>query len=239
MPDPSAAPIDDRSPAAYTVIARDVEHEIEIKRSRFRCVLRRAPDEAAARAVVAQVRAEHRLARHHCSAFLVGPHREVQRSSDDGEPSGTAGVPMLDAMRLHSYPGPGGADQADLSDVVAVVVRWFGGVLLGAGGLVRAYSEVVSQSLDAAGARRRERMRILGVDAPHADAGRWENELRAAGVGVLEAEYGANVVLRLAVPDLEAERSAVAARVAAVTAGSAVPRALGTTWVDGPVVPKP
>ena len=127
---------------AYTTLAPgdDFRHELEIKRSRFITVLRRAPDEDAARALVSELRKEFHDARHHCSAFVLGPDRSIQRSNDDGEPSGTAGIPMLEALiRRETQPGV-----SDLSDVSAVVVRYFGGILLGAGGLVRAYSESVS-----------------------------------------------------------------------------------------------
>src|SRR5690606_33095353 len=105
--------------------AADGEAEIEVKRSRFLCTLRRVGTEADARAVVEEMRRQHWDARHHCSAFVLGPDGALQRSSDDGEPAGTAGAPMLEVLRGHG-----------VSDVVAVVTRWFGGVLLGAGGLV-------------------------------------------------------------------------------------------------------
>ncbi len=111
----------------YRTVARPSVAEVEVKRSRFSCRLERVSDEAAARAVVEEERRVHWDARHHCSAFVLGPSGEVQRSSDDGEPAGTAGAPMLEVLV-----------GAGLSDVVAVVTRWFGGVLLGAGGLVRA-----------------------------------------------------------------------------------------------------
>ncbi|MDF2048916.1 YigZ family protein, partial [Arthrobacter sp. Cr_A7] len=123
----------DSRTTAYTTLAAgpDVRHELEIKRSRFITVLRRAGTEDDARDLVASLRREFHDARHHCSAFIIGPDRDVQRSSDDGEPSGTAGIPMLEALaKRETMPGV-----ADLSDVSAVVVRYFGGVLLGAGGL--------------------------------------------------------------------------------------------------------
>ena len=86
------------------------------------------------------MRAQHWDARHHCSAFVLGPRSELQRSSDDGEPAGTAGAPMLEVLR-----------GAGVSDVAAVVTRWFGGTLLGAGGLVRAYGDAVRAALAEAG----------------------------------------------------------------------------------------
>ena len=89
----------------YLTIARDGEAEIEVKRSRFRCTLVRVEDEAAARAVVERLRRQHWDARHHCSAFVLGPERDVERSSDDGEPAGTAGAPMLEVLRGHEGVG--------------------------------------------------------------------------------------------------------------------------------------
>ncbi|WP_251151004.1 YigZ family protein [Cellulosimicrobium sp. Marseille-Q4280] len=142
-------------------IARPVDHELVVKRSRFLTHLAPVADVAAADAVVARVRKEHWDARHHCVALVVGPHADQQRSTDDGEPSGTAGVPMLEVLRHRA-----------LTDVVAVVTRYFGGVLLGAGGLVRAYSSAVSEALDVARVVRRAVRTVVTVDVPHADAGR-------------------------------------------------------------------
>ena len=141
-------------PNSYTTLApgADFRHELAIKRSRFITVLRRVEDESQARALVSELRREFHDARHHCSAFVIGADRSLQRSNDDGEPSGTAGIPMLDALvkretRAASATGGNKSAVADLSDVCAVVVRYFGGILLGAGGLVRAYSESVSAAL--------------------------------------------------------------------------------------------
>jgi uncharacterized YigZ family protein len=144
--------------------------------------MRRSGDEKGARDLVAGLRKEFHDARHHCSAFVLGPDRDVQRSSDDGEPSGTAGIPMLEALlRRETAPGV-----TDLSDVTVVVVRYFGGILLGAGGLVRAYSESVSSALDLAPLVRRSRLRICSVEVRHSAAGRLENDLRAAGYVMAE-----------------------------------------------------
>ncbi len=210
---------------SYLVIARAAEAEIEVKRSRFLCTLRRVADEAAARAVVDEMRRQHWDARHHCSAFrvqqsVVGPPpAPVERSSDDGEPAGTAGAPMLEVLR-----------GAGVSDVVAVVTRWFGGTLLGAGGLVRAYGDAVRAGLDAAGTLRRTLVHEHLLELDHADAGRVESELRARGVAVLDTEYAARVALRLGVPPDEEPR--LAALVAELTAGAAETQVAGERWVD-------
>ncbi|MFF2243601.1 IMPACT family protein [Arthrobacter sp. NPDC058130] len=217
--------------AVYATLAAGSEfrHEIEVKRSRFITVLARTADEDAARAVLGRLRREFHDARHHCSAFVLGPDRDVQRSNDDGEPSGTAGLPMLEALlKRETMPGV-----ADLSDVTAVVVRYFGGILLGAGGLVRAYSESVSGTLALAPLVRRRRLRICSVRVQHAVAGRLENDLRAAGYVLAETRYEARAtVLRLALPDDPEELARAADRVAAMSAGSASLVPGESEWID-------
>jgi uncharacterized YigZ family protein len=207
----------------YLTIARDGEAEIEVKRSRFRCTLVRVGDEPAARAVVEGLRRQHGDARHHCSAFVLGPEREVERSSDDGEPAGTAGAPMLEVLRGHDGEG--------VSDLVAVVSRWFGGTLLGAGGLVRAYGDAVRAGLEATGTRRRLLLVELALVVGHADAGRVESELRSRGVGVLDTTYAEAVTLLLGV--VPEEVVPVHALLAELTGGATAARAVGERWVDG------
>ena len=220
--------------AAYTSLAAgpDFRHEIDIKRSRFITVLRRVDNEDDARALAAGLRREFHDARHHCSAFVLGPDRGVQRSSDDGEPSGTAGIPMLEALlRRETAPGV-----TDLSDVSAVVVRYFGGILLGAGGLVRAYSESVSTALELAPLVQRRRLRMCAVRVPHAAAGRLENDLRNAGYVMAETGYEPrSAVLRVALPDAPDALAEAAERLAAMTAGSAAFQPEGTEWIDVPL----
>ena len=224
---------DDSRATTYTTLAvgSDFRHELEIRRSRFITVLRRSPDEETARSLVSDLRREFHDARHHCSAFVIGPDRMIQRSSDDGEPSGTAGIPMLEALiKRETAPGV-----ADLSDVSAVVVRYFGGILLGAGGLVRAYSESVSAALERAPLVHRRRLRLCAIDVPHGEAGRLENELRSAGYVMAETGYEPrHTVLRVALPDDAAAISAARSRLASLTAGNLELRPQGTEWVDIP-----
>lgn len=213
----------------YGVLAGDSEHELVVKRSRFICYLRRVESVEEARDATELVKLEHRMARHHCTAHVIGPDRNERRSNDDGEPSGTAGMPMLDALTRFRRPG---TDVADCSDIVAIVVRYFGGVLLGAGGLVHAYSDAVSQALEQATFRSRQRMRHFILDAPHADAGRWENELRAEGITVLGTDYesrGARI--RLAIADEPETSTALEQRIASLTAGARVLEDAGVNWV--------
>ena len=203
----------------YLTVASAGQATIEVKRSRFLCTLARVESEDAARGVVDRLRREHWDARHHCSAFVLGPDGAVQRSSDDGEPAGTAGAPMLDVLRGH-----------EVSDVVAVVTRWFGGVLLGAGGLVRAYSDAVRAALDEVGTLERRLLTQVALVLDHADAGRVETELRSRGVEVLDVSYGARVRLLLGTAD----PGALGRSVAELTGGRAVPEAAGERWVDRP-----
>lgn len=214
----------------YGVLLGDVDTEIEIKRSRFLCSLVRVEHEDEARDAIELVRMEHRLARHHCTAFVLGADRMQQRSNDDGEPSGTAGVPMLEALTRFVRPG---AAEPDLSDVVAIVVRYFGGVLLGAGGLVRAYSDAVSTALLAGRFATRQRVRRFRLALPHAEAGRAEHELRAVGVTVLGTDYAADAAaLVLAIDDEQRAHDELAARIAVLTQGTGELVDAGVDWVD-------
>ena len=226
-------------PNSYTTLAAgpDFRHEISIKRSRFITVLRRVGDEPSARELLAGLRREFYDARHHCSAFVIGADRAVQRSNDDGEPSGTAGTPMLDALlKREARPAASPtAPAADLSDVCAVVVRYFGGILLGAGGLVRAYSESVSTAVDLAPLVRRERLKLFRVAVPHGEAGRLENELRSAGYVMTGNEYDAvDTQIGLAMADDETAIAAAVARLASLSAGRHTLSPAGTDWVDTP-----
>ncbi|MBO0919421.1 YigZ family protein [Cellulomonas sp. zg-ZUI222] len=202
---------------SYLTIARDGEATLEIKRSRFLCTLRRVEQESDARALVEEMRKTHWDARHHCSAFVIGPDAMLQRSSDDGEPAGTAGAPMLEVLRGHR-----------VSDVAVVVTRWFGGILLGAGGLVRAYGDAVSAGLAEVGTLERRLLQEWAVRLDHTEAGRVEGELRARGVEVLEATYAHDVRLLLGVEDPQA----LVAPLAALTSGRVVPERVGERWVD-------
>lgn len=206
-------------PTRYSTVAGPVVASVEDRRSVFECWLRRADDEAAAREVVEEARRTHGDARHHCSAFLLGPEGALARSSDDGEPAGTAGTPMLEVLQ-HS----------GLSDVVAVVTRWFGGTLLGTGGLVRAYSDAVRAAVGRARPQPRELRQLASLEVGHGDAGRVEHALRARGVVVTGVRYATMVTLDLAVPvDRMPELEQAVAR---STGGTGRIEPAGTAWVD-------
>lgn len=192
----------------YETIVGRVECEIEISRSRFLARLEHVASEEEARTVISAARAEHPRASHHCSAFVLGPDGRVQRSNDDGEPSGTAGAPILDALV-----------SAGLSDVVAVVTRYFGGVLLGAGGLTRAYRSAVAEAVRSARRVRRVLRREVLVRSNYEVAARIEAEARRRDYTVGSADYGDAVLRRFLVA--EEELPALAAFVAELSAGTA------------------
>ena len=210
-----------------TVVGTTV-HEIVVKKSRFITRVAHVVSVEAADEVVAAVRKEYWDARHSCVALVVGQRADRQRSSDDGEPSGTAGVPMLEVLR-----------QRGLTDVVAVVTRYFGGVLLGAGGLVRAYSTSVSEALDRAVVVSREPRVEVAVETDHVTAGRLENVVRewchVHRAIVDPPAYGAAVVLtvRLRPRDLGSFEQLVAAE----TSGTALPEVRGWHVTDIPALP--
>ncbi|WAL47506.1 IMPACT family protein [Rhodococcus pyridinivorans] len=197
----------------------DVVVETEVKHSRFLAAVRRVDTPDAALAFVDEQRRLYPDARHHCWAFVVGddPAARAERSSDDGEPGGTAGIPMLQVLH-----------HRDLVNVAVVVTRWFGGIKLGAGGLVRAYSGAVATALDEAPLveRRQQEKFTLAID--HGEAGRVEAELRGRGVAVLDVAYADRVVLTVA----GRERSELEGWVASLTSGAGELEPAGVDWID-------
>ncbi|WP_342780108.1 IMPACT family protein [Aeromicrobium fastidiosum] len=189
---------------------------MEVRRSRFLAVVVRVDDEAGARDVIASARREHHDARHHCSAFVIGADTSLRRSNDDGEPAGTAGAPMLEVLTRRG-----------VSDVVAVVTRWFGGTLLGAGGLVRAYGDAVGLALDEAGVQERRLRHTMRVTAAATDAGSLDHRLRSLGT-VTDVQYGDDVVFTVGVSD----PARFADEVAAASTGRATVDQSGTSWGD-------
>ncbi|MED3841891.1 YigZ family protein [Geobacillus stearothermophilus] len=166
------------------------EHEIVIEKSRFICYVNRAETEEEAIAFIQQIKKKHWDATHNCSAYLIGEHDQIQKANDDGEPSGTAGVPMLEVLK-----------KKGLKDTVAVVTRYFGGIKLGAGGLVRAYSRAVSEGLNAAGIVERRLMRVMQVTIDYSWLGKVENELRSSVYTIKNIQYADRVTFDVLVPE--------------------------------------
>ncbi|MEU5836269.1 YigZ family protein [Streptomyces diacarni] len=195
-------------PEEYVTVAAEGVHETEVNRSRFLCALAPAATESEAQEFIARVRKEHPGANHNCSAYVIGADAGIQKANDDGEPGGTAGVPMLQMLL-----------RREVRYAAAVVTRYFGGVKLGAGGLIRAYGGAVGEALDAVGTVTRRRFRLVTVTVGHERAGRLENDLRATGRQVRDVRYGAEVTIELGLPEREVD--AFRGWLADATAGSA------------------
>lgn len=173
--------------------------EIEIKRSRFIASLARTDSEEDARTFIAQIRREFPDARHHCTAFIIhqdtGP--DTARSSDDGEPAGTAGNPMLKVL-----------SESGLTNLTCVVTRYFGGTKLGTGGLVRAYSGAVQQVLEDAQTVRLVTQPSYQLQLPISEAGKVEAKLTQNGYQILARDFAQDATLRFSAP-LETSQSQV------------------------------
>ncbi|MFD2755241.1 IMPACT family protein [Comamonas terrae] len=160
--------------------------DLIIKKSRFIGCVQPMTDRASAQAVVEQLRRQHPGANHVCWALLAGGQ---SAAVDDGEPSGTAGRPMLDVLRHQGLEG-----------VLATVVRYFGGVKLGAGGLVRAYTDAVAQALMQAEKVAIQRMCLLRCAAPYALEGMIRRQIEAAGAELVSVEHGSLVTMHIQLP---------------------------------------
>ncbi|WP_196246217.1 YigZ family protein [Lacticaseibacillus zhaodongensis] len=177
-------------------IARPTQTEIEIKKSRFITQLQRVSSNDAAEAFVAEVRATNRKANHNVWAARVGWPISVERASDDGEPSGTAGAPTLRGLTAH-----------DLSNVVAVTTRYFGGIKLGASGLIRAYTSAVTAAIIDAGIVRIENQRELIVDTDYSSYDPLINLLKEEQLPVTSAEFTAAVRMHLFLNETDTARA--------------------------------
>ena len=200
------------------------EIDLEIKRSHFLGLAARTTSEAQAREFIASRRALYPDARHHCSAFIIANPgaTPTERSNDDGEPSGTAGKPMLEVLR-----------GSQIFDVTVVVTRYFGGTLLGTGGLVRAYSQATAQALEQLSLCRRSQQYLWQLRAPVGEAGRIEAELRAGGANIVQTRWESQATIELA--SAVANPSELAALVANVTRGQGQLEAAGTKILELPL----
>ena len=174
---------------AFLTLAGPAAAELVEKKSRFIGYAAPVVDEAAALAFVQEIKARHRDATHNCYAYQAGDNDQFQRSSDDGEPSGTAGRPILEVIR-----GRG------LKNTAVVVTRYFGGILLGTGGLVRAYGAAAKQALEAAGLVRCEPARLYALAVDYASWQRVEAFLQSSGCEQKRVGFSDRVDVQFAAP---------------------------------------
>ncbi|MEZ7602252.1 YigZ family protein [Streptococcus sp. 27098_8_91] len=162
----------------YRTIKEDGQVQEEIKKSRFICHAKRVYSEEEARDFITAIKKEHYKATHNCSAFIVGERSEIKRTSDDGEPSGTAGVPMLGVLENHN-----------LTNVCVVVTRYFGGIKLGAGGLIRAYAGSVALAVKEIGIIEIKEQAGISIQMSYAQYQEYGNFLKENNLIELETNF--------------------------------------------------
>lgn len=173
----------------YRTIRESGFHEIIIKNSRFICSMKRTETDEEALAFIEQIKKEHWKASHNCSAYLIGENNDIQRASDDGEPSGTAGVPILEVLK-----------KRELKNITAVVTRYFGGTKLGAGGLIRAYGQVTSKTIDHIGLVEKQLQQFVSVTVSYPMSGKLQNILEESPYIIHSIDYTSDVTFDCLVP---------------------------------------
>lgn len=196
---------------SYRTVFCEAEIEIVIQKSRFigRCFP--VSNEGEAQARLDRIRKQHWDATHNCYAYIVGENGQTARFSDDGEPGGTAGMPMLDVLKKRG-----------LRDVLVVATRYFGGVLLGAGGLVRAYTKTASEAAESSGIRLMQWANYLECSVDYPLWGRLESFLQRINAELHEVTYGVHVAVMLIIPGERVD--AFVKEVVELTDGRVVPR---------------
>ena len=162
----------------FRTIKEDGQVQEEIKKSRFICHAKRVYSEEEARDFITAIKKEHYKATHNCSAFIIGERSEIKRTSDDGEPSGTAGVPMLGVLENHN-----------LTNVCVVVTRYFGGIKLGAGGLIRAYAGSVALAVKEIGIIEIKEQAGIQIQMTYAQYQEYGNFLKEHNLVELETNF--------------------------------------------------
>ena len=162
----------------YKTIKGYGEAEIVISKSRFITYIDRAETEEEALRFIEKIKKMHSTATHNCSCYIIGEHDHIQKANDDGEPSGTAGVPMLEVLKKQG-----------LKDTVVVVTRYFGGIKLGGGGLIRAYGKATTEGISAAKVVERKLHHLMKVSIDYNWLGKVENEIRSSHYDLKEIQY--------------------------------------------------
>lgn len=176
----------------YKTVKGYGESEITIQKSRFITYINRAESEQEAHAFIDDIKSKHKSANHNCSAYMIGQHDNIQKANDDGEPSGTAGVPMLEVLKKQG-----------LKDTVVVVTRYFGGIKLGGGGLIRAYGKATTEGIQAAKIVQRKLHHLMKVSVDYTWLGKVENEVRGSVYTLDRIEYAESVEIYIFTPAKE------------------------------------
>ena len=179
----------------YRTIRTAASHEIVIKKSRFICNISQAFTKEEAEDFICKISKQHYKATHNCVAYQIGNHNEEQKAIDNGEPSGTAGIPMLEVLK-----------QNDLKNVVCVVTRYFGGVKLGTGGLVRAYSHSVSEAVKSIGIIERCLRIPLSLQVDYTLSGKVDYWIANSSYSLTNTNYLEKVTYTLDIPPKELDQ---------------------------------
>lgn len=206
----------------YLTVSGYGEAEIEIQKSRFIAYVQRAEQEETAVAFIEQIKKKHWNATHNCSAYIIGGNDQWQKADDDGEPSGTAGKPILEIIKKNQ-----------LKDTVIVVTRYFGGIKLGAGGLIRAYGKSASAGLKAVGITQRQNHTRIGVEIDYTFLGMLENQLRLQGYRIEDKIF--TDTIRLIVLEKVGQEEILEQKIIDWTAGQVTLTREGQVYVETPV----
>lgn len=202
---------------AYKIVYDSGTGEIVEKKSRFIANVHPVSDEGQALAIIEKIKKRYWDARHNCYAYVIGPNAEKQRCSDDGEPQGTAGRPMLDVLLGQ-----------ELRNVLVVVTRYFGGILLGTGGLVRAYSQAVKAGIDASEVVLKCPAYRMHIYSDYNGAGKLQYIMSANGIDVIDTVYTDRVEIIAPIP--EKMYNMIENKVLEATSASAVIENEGEIW---------
>jgi len=206
----------------YRTIRESGLNEINIKKSRFICRIQRTESEEEAVQFIEEIKKENWKANHNCSAYLIGESNHIQRASDDGEPSGTAGVPILEVLR-----------KRNIKNVTAVVTRYFGGTKLGAGGLIRAYGQVTNETINQIGIVEKQLQQFIAVTVSYPTSGKLQNLLEESDYTIHSSDYTADVTYHCLIP-VEKDGSCKE-QVTEWTSGTALFNKGAKAWIEIPV----
>lgn len=203
----------------YNTVKGYGECEIILSKSRFITYVNRAETEQLALEFIEKIKKQHPNATHNCSCYLVGEHDNIQKANDDGEPSGTAGVPMLEVLKKQG-----------LKDTVVVVTRYFGGIKLGGGGLIRAYGKATTEGIATAHVVERKQHAVMKIAIDYNWLGKVENEVRASNYILRDIQYTEGVDIFVLV--LAAEQQNFVDWVTEITNGQALITKEDTQFIE-------
>ena len=203
----------------YISIKDSVKTYLVEKKSRFIADAANVESEEEARAFLSKIKSEYPEASHHTYAYVIGKQVPAARYSDDGEPHGTAGLPILDVLQSKG-----------ITNTIIVVTRYFGGTKLGAGGLVRAYSKSAADCMEAASVIRHIPGTVFAIESDYHNLGKIKNYLEKTGYSIEGEDYSSHVIIRTLIPD--SEEASVKTKIADLTNATAEVLESGKKYIE-------